>query len=268
MGGLDLKKLREEAERFDDENKQEHFRDLPEEIIHLLNNDIINYVLHHTKTSKSKDIPARVLNNWIKEEVVIIDEKYKGKNKRFDKVQCIWLNIVEDARKFGVFLDDLKTVHRKIVMSKIPNFSYLKLGILNTVLVEPQILEMQHCGSCHIETESYYKPPFFRGKILPHIIFPLTDLIKKEFPKSNFELPIKIIDWKSNQDKMVMLFLLKTFCYEYMKIYISRDDVRLIENSEIVIKNKDIHQTISTWNFHKIEIYFEDGVMAVIEGNL
>lgn len=266
--GLDYKKLEEADIRFDNIAKEESFSKLPLGIINFLNNDVLNYILQEIKYSKSDAIPARTLNNWIKEEVVTIEENDKGKIKRFNKLQCIWLNIVEEARRYGMYLEDLKRIHREILTSEIPNFNYLKLAVINTILNEYQILELSF-NSCLIMSESNYSKRKVRTHhVVSKLVFSLSTLIGREFPKANFDLPITIENHISDEEKLLLLFLLKTSSYEYMKVYLSESDIRLVEDSAITISNKDLHQAISSWNFHKIEICLEGGAMTVISGTL
>lgn len=265
---LNHKKIEEADIRFDNIAKEEAFGKLPIEIINFLNNDVLNYILHGVKYSKNDVATARVLNNWIKEDVITIDEADKGKIKRFNKLQCIWLNIVQEARKYGMYLEDLKRYHREFLTSNIPNFSYLKLAVINTILNEPQILELSP-SSCFIISESSYNK---KRKLPPHVVsklvFSLSTLIGREFPNANFDLPITIESHISDEEKLLLLFLLKTSSYEYMKVYLSESDIRLVEDSAVIISNKELHQAISSWNFYKIEICLEGGAMTVISGTL
>lgn len=266
---LNLDKLKETDIRLSNSAKEEAFAKLPTGIINFLNNDVLNHILYGTKYSKNDAATARVLNNWIKEGVVIIDEADKGKIKRFTKLQCIWINIVEEARRYGMYLEDLQRVHDEIMTSIIPNFSHMKMAVINTVLNEPQIIELSLSGYCSILPESRFN---LKRKLPPHVhsrlVISLISMIIREFPKSNFDLPITIEDYASDDEKLLLLFLLKTSSYEYMKVYLSKDDIRLIEDSTVVVSNKDIYQAISSWNFHKIEICLESGAMTVISGSL
>lgn len=265
---LNYDKLKEADIRLDNIAKEEAFGKLPVEVINFLNNDVLNHILQEIKYSKNDVASARVLNNWIKEGVVVIDETDKGKIKRFNKLQCIWLNIVEEARRYGVYLEDLKRFHRELLTSNISNFSYLKIAVVNAILNEPQILELSP-SSCSIISESNYNK---KKKLPPHVVsrlvFSLSTLIEREFSKANFDLPITIEEHISDEEKLLLLFLLKTSSYEYMKVYLSESDIRLVEDSAVVINNKGLHQAISSWSFHKIEICLEGGAMTVISGSL
>ena len=207
---LDFNKLKKDGNKISEQLKQEYFSELPTETIHLLNNEVINHVLHSIRTSKRGGISARVLNNWIDKNVIVLDDSVQGKVKRFDKIQCIWLNIIEAARKFNVHLEDLATAHQRIMTSEIKNFNYLKLAVINTILNKSHILEIKQDGGMSIELENEYIASLSRGNLIPHIVLPLNELISKEFPKANFSLPIQIKNITSDEQKSVLLFLLKT----------------------------------------------------------
>ncbi len=117
-------------------------------------------------------------------------------------------------------------------------------------------------------SEDDYSRMVKKGHLGPHIIFPLSQLIKKEFPKANFKLPMEITEWKTEEQKILMMFLLSTSSYEYMKVYLSETDIRLVESSEAIIKNEELKQSICTWKFHKIEVILEDEALTIIEGSL
>jgi len=56
----------------------------------------------------------------------------------------------------------------------------------------------------------------------------------------------------------------KTGDYKSIHLQINADDIRLIENSNSLAKNKDLMNVISSWNFNKAEIILTDGVKATI----
>lgn len=262
---LNIEKIKEDTKRLDEELQKEFYNNLPKARINLLKNEILNHILCGTKYSKSEDIPARVLNNWLKEGIITIDEADKGKVKRFTKLQCVWLNIVEEARKFGMSLDDLKVIYTEIMYSKIPDFNFLKMGIINTILSEQQILKLEIEGISAIRSLSVQKrfDELVRFKSPCLIIF-LETLITKEFPKLNLDLKIDIEGLDEDKEKMLLLFLLKTGSYISMKIYLNKTDVRYIEKSEGITDNFELYEAISKWRFDRIEILLEDGTEAAI----
>ena len=61
-----------------------------------------------------------------------------------------------------------------------------------------------------------------------------------------------------------MLYFLKTGDYQQIKIYVSDDDIRIIENSQNLLKNKELIQVISNWKFTKAEIKIDNEVLTII----
>ena len=61
-----------------------------------------------------------------------------------------------------------------------------------------------------------------------------------------------------------MLYFLKTGDYQQIKIYVSDDDIRIIENSQNLLKNKELIQVISNWKFAKAEIKIDNEVLTII----
>lgn len=262
---LNIEKIKEDTKRFNEELQKEFYENLPRARMSLIKDKALNHILCGTKYSKSEDIPARILNNWLKEGVIMIEEVDTGKVKRFTKLQCVWLNIVEEARKFGMSLEDLKVAYNEIMYSKIPYFNYLKMGVINAILSEQQILSLEIGGICTIRSLSTQKrfDELSRFKS-PCLSLSLEFLMAKEFPKLNLDLKIDIEGLDEDKEKMLLLFLLKTGSYLNMKIYLDKTDVRYIEEAEAIIGNLELYEIVSKWKFDRIEILLEDGQEAVI----
>src|SRR5690606_8822563 len=136
-----------------------------------LNTSVVNNSLHNIKSGRKNEISARVLNNWIAQEVINVSPDDKGKIKRFDKIESIWLNIVSEARKFGVSLDFLKQSRKELFESPFKNFSLIKFHVLDSILRTPKVLLILENGYTKILSyDVYYK--WISNKRLPtHISF-------------------------------------------------------------------------------------------------
>jgi hypothetical protein len=67
-------------------------------------------------TVKDIDISSRVLNHWSKKKVLPKGAIVKGADwKTFSLVEVIWLNIVEEMRKFGISLEKIAKVESWIM---------------------------------------------------------------------------------------------------------------------------------------------------------
>lgn len=242
----------------------EMYQELPETILQAVNNNILNYCLEEQKSGTKEEHSARVLNNWINTGVLKIQDEDKGKIKRFNKIENIWLNIVVDARKLGLSLDLLKEVRDKILVSPIKTFTILKFGILETILHSPQLLLISDDGHPSVWSFESYNKLISKRHFRVNINFNLLDYIKKEFPKNALDIDFKIVDVYEDLEKIKMLYFLRTGDYKYIKLYLSDSDVRIIEDSNILAKNTELTKAISQWNFQKAEIIINDEVETLI----
>ncbi|WP_412464911.1 hypothetical protein [Flavobacterium mekongense] len=251
-------------DRINQNSLRELYDELPEPFLNFTNSDIITHCLQQVKVGTKSEQSARVLNSWINGEIILIDEKDKGKIRRFNRLESIWLNIVIEARKFGFPLESLKQTRRDLTQSPVKNFSLLKFSVLDTILRKSKILMVFEDGSTNvISTESYTKY-LSKGSFPTHINFKLLDFISEEFPNNAFEVDFKIKDAYENEEKMTLLYFLKTGDYKSMRIYLNDGDVRLIENYKFIVQNKEIMNAISKWTFTKAEIFLSEELKVTI----
>lgn len=262
---LDIEKLKKLQDELNQKALKEIYDELPDAFIHFSKSEIINYHLHQVKvTAKDRQSP-RVLNSWINNDIVFVQEEDKGKNRRFDRLESIWLNIVIEARKFGIPLEFLKQTRRDLLHSPVEGFSLLKFGVLDTILRVSQILLVYDDGHTNMMPLDSYSKTFTRAILPTHLNLRLLDFIEMEFPNNAFKKDFAIKNVYESEDKMTLLYFLKTGDYKSMKIFLEEGDVRLVENSNLLIQNKKLLEVISSWAFDKIEIIVNDDIKINIK---
>jgi len=261
---MDLPKLKELHNRINQEALKEIYEELPDALIKVINNNTLNYCLQTKKFGLKEDVSSRVINNWVKAGVLKIDDTDKGKNRRFNKIECVWLNIIVESRKFGISLQVLEQARKMLLDSPKQNFSLLKFAILETILRKPKVILIMEEGHSNVMSkENYYKWES-KGLIPFHINFNLLSFIEKEYPQNAFDIDFEIKDAYENTDKIKLLYFLKTGDYQYIKIQLSEGDIRIIENSNSLINNTALLKKISNWDFQKIEIIIDDEAETTI----
>lgn len=243
---------------------REIYNELPDSFINFIDSGIMNYCLRQIKVGTKSEQSARVLNSWINNEIIYVNEEDKGKIRRFDRLESIWLKIVIEARKFGIPLEAIKQTRKELTESPIQNFSLLKFSILDTILRNPKTLMIFEGGYTNIMSLENYTHFISKGLLPTHINFKLQDFISLEFPRNAFEIDFKIDDVYDDVEKMTLLYFLKTGDYKSINLYIKETDVRLIEASDLLIKNEELMNAISSWSFIKAEIFMDDGVTVTI----
>jgi len=256
--GLDFEKLRSLQDKLNQQFVKEIYDDLSEEFIHFTNSEIVNYHLNELKFTAKNKQSSRVLNSWINSDILFVQEEDKGKNRRFDRLEIIWLNIIIEARKFGIPLDALKQTRRDLLQSPIENFSFLKFSVLGEILGISKVLMIYEDGYVNILSVEAYSKTFKNAVFPAHLNFRLLDFIKTEFPNNSFHQDFLIQDVYNSEERMTLLYFLKTGDYKSIKIFLEEGDVRLVENSNLLIHNKKLLEVISSWTFKKIEINVND----------
>lgn len=255
---------KEQIERINELAVREIYDDLPNSFINFTNSDTVNFCLHQIKTGLKSEQSARVLNSWINNDIIVVNEKDKGKIKRFDRLESIWLSIVIEARKFGIPLDSLKRARKELLQSPIPNFSLLKFSVLDTILRKPQALMIFENGYTNIKSLESYSQVITHASYAPHLNFLLQDYIALEYPNSILNVDFQIQDVYDDEEKMTLLYFLKTGDFKSIKLYLNENDIRLIENCTALLQNELLMKSISSWSFQKAEIFVEDDVKVTI----
>lgn len=239
---------------------QETHGELTESMIQLTKNKILNYCLVDKKFGLRDDISSRVLNNWINEEVVYVSDKLKGKNKRFNKLDNIWFNLIIETRKFGLPLKSLKLTNFSMNTTPVDNFSLLKYCALNTTLgieSDTLLLIFEHGGIYLSNTKHYTSLPK-RGQLPNHLCLRIADLVTSEFKNNIIESNFSIDGFQNSQEKTVLLYFIRTSDYRSLKIQLDKNDVRLIENSTQLLENKELLQRIKETRFDNITIEIDE----------
>lgn len=243
---------------------REIYEELPDSFINFTNSDVTNYCLHQIKVGTKSEQSARVLNSWINNEIIFVNDEDKGKIKRFDRLESIWLSIVVEARKFGIPLESLKQTRKDLTLSPVEGFSLLKFSVLDTILRKPKILLIFENGFSNVMSLEAYTKGISKGIFPTHVNFKLQDFIALEYPNNALMFDFKMPDLYENTEKMTLLYFLKTGDYKTINLHITTSDVRLIENSNSITQNKDLIKVISTWNFIKAEIILNDGLKVTV----
>lgn len=264
--GLNYEKLKGYNDKFYTESLKQIYNELPEPLIQFTNSEIINHCLHQVKVGTKSEQSARVLNSWINSGVIVIHDEDKGKIRRFDRLESIWLNIVVEARKFGLPLESLKKTRKDLTQTPIENFSLLKFSIIDTIIREPQVLMIFEDGQANIIPIDVYakQVSIKRGSFPTHVLFKLQDFISIEYPKNALLTNFNIPNPYENNEKMTLLYFLKTGDYKSIQLHVKAGDIRLIENTNVLVENEELMKFITSWNFEKAEIILHDGIKITI----
>ncbi|MGB1283347.1 MAG: hypothetical protein ACPG44_02675 [Polaribacter sp.] len=264
--GLDLEKLssKEFIEKFDKPSVEEKLIEIPDGLIQFSRNKVLDYCL--SKKVGLKDEPSpRVLVNWVDKNLVEISPEDKGKIKRFNKLESTWLNILVELRGFGLPLESLQRTRKMLFDYILNDFSLFKFQFLNTILYEPQTIVVHKDGYVRIMATDIYIKLHKKNMLMPHINLNIGDFIKLEYKNQSLEHDFEINDIYRSEEKMKLLYFLRTGDYQFMKVELSDGDVRYFENINMLLKSDDVLKSFSEWNFKEIIVSIDDKVETKIK---
>jgi len=243
----------------------ENLENIPESFFEFASNGISNYSLNETKIGITADVSPRALNRWIIKEVVYVENSDKGKIKRFNRLESIWVKIVVKLRRLGVSLDDLKYIRTQLFNYTVEEFCLFKFKVLNVILEAPEYLIIDDDHGVGFYSYKDYSDKAAKGHLYDHINLRFIDYIREEFPNNNFGTNFGIREVDEDVEKVTLLFYLKTNDFEEMRITLSDGDTRLITNSSELKLNKSLLKTVQNWEFKSISIQVNDEVKFSIE---
>lgn len=262
---MNFDKLKEVTPKIKQKAILEELESIPNSFFEFTNNDISNYSLNYTKTGITSSISPRALNRWIEQGVVVIDDSDKGKTKRFNRLENIWIKIALELRKFGVSLNDLKYIRKQLFDYILEDFNMFKFKVLKNILDTPEYLIIDDEHQVGFYPYKYYAERVSKGSLLSHINIRFIDFLREEFPNNSFDSNFNIKKVGEDIDKVSLLFYLKTNAYTEIRITLSDDDTRLLNNSSELKNNKNLLKAIQNWTFQTIEIQLDDEVKFIIE---
>lgn len=265
---MDIIKLKNLQDKLNKESINELLENVPFTFLQFINSKTVKYNLLDVKTGRKLNQSARIINNWIKQEVLSVNAEDMGKINRFNRVESIWLNIVIEARKFGFPLDGLKQARKELFFEPVPNFSTLKFSILDSILREPSVLIITEGGGTNIMSLKSYSKWVSTGLLQTHLSFNLLDFIRSEYPLNIFDNDFNIISPYESANKCKLLYYLRTGDYRSLKIYIGNGDVRFIDASKSILHNVELLNILKEWEFEKIVVNVNQEIDDVILSGL
>ncbi|MFK7048473.1 hypothetical protein FLACOL_01583 [Flavobacterium columnare] len=244
---------------------EEIYSEMTEELAKLSNDPIISYCLNIKKYGIGQKFSSRIVNHWTNAEVVMVELDDLNKNKRFTRLDLIWMHIADEARNFGLPLKVLAKTRDQLFDSPIPNFSVMKYHVLETLLGNPKMLIIYESGSAVIMNYENYASLASKGLFMTHISLKLEDFIKKEFENNTIDEANTLEIENSSIEAKLLYYFILTNDYISMKIKVNESDFRLVENSKQILTNDLLLNCINQSNFKSIEIVIDKDHTILIE---
>jgi hypothetical protein len=242
---------------------QEYLNCNTESFLEFVNSTFVDFVLKNFKTGLNSNVKPRVMNNWIKVGAVIVAEEDKGKIKRFNISENIWLEIFEDLRAFGVSLEKLRYIREQLSFS-VKKFDYLKYNIIKSIFGDESYLQIFEEGEIGFVNKKWLEKNIRRGGRKISINLDFSVYVKNGFENNCIDENFNdLLDYDDTR-KLKLLFCLKTNFYKSLTIKLSDGDIRLINNTSELFSNTKLLKKIINMDFESIRVDINDEVHDII----
>ncbi|CAM1343234.1 MerR family transcriptional regulator [Tenacibaculum aestuarii] len=254
---MDINKLKDLSPKIQEKAINEILNNTSENLYELANSKLLNYCLHENKSGIKVNITPKLLNDWIKKGIVHISEDDKGKVKRFDKLESIWLHLIADLRKFGFPLEKIKHIREQLDF-KVKNFTYFKYNVLKTIFGEENYMLIFETGEISFISIETYQRLTKRGKFPIHLTVNFTEYVTKVFKNNSFSIDFNYLENINDIERTKLLFFLKTNSFKEIRITVEKGDTRLITESSELENNSKLKEILINWNFSNMTIIIDD----------
>lgn len=262
---MDIEKLKKQSQYIKKRAFIEELEEMPISFFEFNNSNISNHCLNEIKSGVTANISARTLNRWTEQGVVIIEESDKGKTRRFNRLENIWIKIALELRNFGISLNDLKYIREQLFNYTVEGFNMFKFKVLKNILTTPEYIVINEHHQVGFYPYNHYAKLASKGHLLSHINIRFIDYIREEFPNNNLNIGYGIKDFEEDVNKVSLLYYLKTNDFKEIRITLSDGDTRLLNNSLQLKDNSELLEQIQNWNFKAIKIIVDDATEFMIE---
>ncbi len=267
--GLDLEKLKALSPLINKKAIIEELKKAPKSYYEFTTGEISTFCLNQVKSSLKVDLSPKVLSNWVKAKVANINKSDRGKIKRFSRLENIWLRIAVDLRSFGIPLKSLSYIREQLFSYDVEDFNSIKFKVLTSILGNLEYLIIDSNMQVGFYSYQRYSELSAKGYLLPHMTLRLIDYIRDEFENNLLDTSFSIENYQNDIDKLTLTYFIRTNDFESLKITVSPDDVRLIENATQLNQENSISKIIKEWDFESIEIQIDDShVYTIINPNI
>ncbi len=214
---------------------------------------------------KDTDIAYRIVNYWTEYGILKDERKNKKEWRKFSILDIYWLTIVETLRRFGVSLDTIKSVYKKL-FEEGDNFErgLFEVSIVECLQHRPMFFLLfpdDNFGIVNFQelvlSEQMYNLDSYIKINLNSIVYALYQLENKE---TLFEPTLSL----SNQE-LDLIERVRSGEYESVSIEASDKDSVLIKS----VKNLDIKKrmvdVLESANYQNLEVIRENGRVSNIK---
>lgn len=210
----------------------------------------------------------RLINYWDNEGLIPSKRDSNKQWRKFSIMDIIWLDIIEDLRKFGYSIEKIRKVKEQLhVQYKNTEATYPLLEFFVFIIISnynPVFLRIDPNGKLKILLQRGLNEHMKKEKNGKYILLTLNDYIREKLTNL-YVTPCYIDLCDIDDDEASLIETIRAKSFQTVKIKMQNGKIDVIEGTEqIATKNKRIVDLLKDEDYQNIELKQENGKLVCI----
>ena len=236
-------------------------------------NDKVNGAISETINEKVlsnqyTESGARVINLWIKDELMDDERNESQRWHRFSLVEVMWINIIEELRDTGYSKEKIKKVKDQLLLSidgVTSKYPYFEFHLISSILYgRPFFILIDNDGNTNIVGLDNYIAILNGENVTCHTVLSLDGLFKKLAAKIDQSKWTFTELFKLSKEELELLTFIKSNDFQTIKIVKRNGEIDRLEGTERIDAGKRMVDILNQGNYQNIEVKQENGKVVCI----
>lgn len=207
-----------------------------------------------------EELSYRILNHWEKNDLILSDRGDDGTGwRKYSKIDLIWIQLIVELRKFGVSIENIRTVKEQLTQNDTKPSIYPMLEFYTAFVLSfrrPVYIMIFDNFEVLIASQKEIEQALIVGSIGNHIRISLHDIVKIVSKKGTKSL-VNDFSLELSAEEMRLILELRTGAYKKLTIKLQNGKLRSMEKTVDV--EKELYQMMKEKNYDTITIERENG---------
>jgi hypothetical protein len=233
-----------------------------------INGAISSTINEKVLSNQYTDSGARVINLWIKDELLDDDRDESQRWHKFSLVEVIWVNIIEELRDTGYSKEKIKKVKDQLLLSIIgvnSKYPYLEFHLISSILYgRPFFILIDKDGNSNIVGLDNYIAILNSEDVSCHTVLSLDGLFKKLMAKIDKSKWTFTELFQLSKEELELLTFIKSNDFQSIKVVKRNGEIDRMEGTERINPGKRMVDILNQGDYQNIEVKQENGKVVCI----
>ncbi|HEY9084069.1 MAG TPA: hypothetical protein VIN73_12095 [Vicingaceae bacterium] len=233
-----------------------------------INSTISSTINEKVLSNQYTDSGARIINLWIKDELLDDDRDETQRWHKFSLIEVIWINLVEELRDTGYSKEKIKKVKDQLLLSIegiSSKYPYLEFHLIASILYgSPFFILIDKEGNANIVGRDNYVAILNSEHVTCHTVVNLDGLFKRLMDKIDRSKWTFAELFKLSKEELELLTFIKMGDFQTIKIVKRNGEIDRMEGTERIAPGKRMIDILNQGDYQNIEVKQENGKVVCI----